>query len=274
MALPVVIDEAAQTEHKLGLLLPPKGFKTKCKSFGDIPGVMLTMDEIKNIIVKRKRPPRRETFGNSWILDQSQHGSCAGYMEAGAYGKTRWLKGVQDGMTFAGSYNYSFCNGGSDNGSMLDDEMNSGVKNGHISTTKCTWQMIYRNQTQQFDAEAATHKSEEPWAISTLEELYSALALDFICGVAVDVGNNFMRLDGDGFPGASGGPGNHAVHVDDVVLINGKLAADMANSWNLVFGVQGRCYLDERHFRNTIGQHGFYAIGSSIEIGDKVPPIA
>ena len=94
--------------------------------------------------------------------------------------------------------------------------------------------------------------------------------------VAVDVDNSFMTLNRDGICGGGRGPGNHAVHVDDVEIINGELAFDMANSWGLNFGDNGRAYLTwNRHFSNTFRNHQFFAImGSSYDsLRDEGPAV-
>jgi hypothetical protein len=94
--------------------------------------------------------------------------------------------------------------------------------------------------------------------------------------VAVDVDNSFMKLDKNGICGGGRGPGNHAVHVDDVDIINGELVFDMQNSWGLNFGEAGRAYTTwQRHFVPTYRNHQFFAVmGSSYDaLRDEGPAV-
>ena len=55
-----------------------------------------------------------------------------------------------------------------------------------------------------------------------------------------------------------------------------ELVADGANSWDLVYGDQGRMGLSwARHFHKTTQYHVFYAVKSSMDDpqGDNPPPV-
>jgi len=84
--------------------------------------------------------------------------------------------------------------------------------------------------------------------------------------VAVHVGSNFTNLDSNGIAGFANGPGNHAVIVQDVELVNGRLLFDMPNSWDVNFGDEGHAYLTwVGHMAQTVRYHGFFfvAVGSN-----------
>ena len=258
--------------RRLGSRPKPAGFKTAFRAYADA-GPMFTRDQILGIVANPSRLRRRKLFGRDWILDQRQHGSCGGHMEAGAFMRASFLRGRPKRLA-SGAYCYSKCNGGSDDGSILEDEMKVGMQYGHARAELVTWDMIYtRQQPAGADADAAGHKSEEPFAVHTLEELQSALAAGLVCGVAVHVGDNFMRLDGNGVIGFDRGQGNHAVCVDDLEIVGGELVYDLPNSWGPDdFGVDGRGYLTDAHLLETIQYHQFYAVVTTREPDGAVPP--
>jgi hypothetical protein len=98
-------------------------------------------------------------------------------------------------------------------------------------------------------------------------ELAVACALGFDCIIAVHASNRWSNLDSNGISGESHGVGNHAVLVDDVVLSSsGEWLFDMANSWDVSWGQQGRSYQTwRRHLSQTIKYHQFFAIRSTVD---------
>lgn len=75
-----------------------------------------------------------------------------------------------------------------------------------------------------------------------------------------------MRMNGDGVAGVDGGPGNHAVCVDDIDMLNdGTLILDDPNSWDLSYGVRGRAYLLREHFRQPIQNFAFYLVRTALD---------
>jgi hypothetical protein len=121
-----------------------------------------------------------------------------------------------------------------------------------------------RSFTEQDEQSAKRFKAFECCSISTEWELASALISGWVCVVAVHAGNSFMRIDNRGIAGSSLGSGNHAVHVDDVVVDpNGNLLFDMANSWGTQWGDSGRAYLSwKNHLAKPVRYHYFYAVKS------------
>ncbi len=177
---------------------------------------------------------------------------------------------------------YAQINGGSDQGSQLVDGKNEITSIG-APPMKPDHQFnkaIYKQYYKQADYdEAKNWRAELSYNISNEEELATlVLSGTGAADVAVNVGNNFMSFDRYGCPGASAGAGNHAVGVQDVELVDGRLFFDMFNSWDLDFGPDndGHCYLEwNRHFVNTIRYHGFYATLSTDTkvISDTAPVV-
>lgn len=231
--------------------------------------IMYTDDQIKTLLASPNRIPSRVTFDKTWILDQMNFGSCQGHGEAGALQRVRFRRGLQK-ILLSGAYAYSKVNGGSDNGSALVDGLAACQKYGIAPLSLVNATMIYpKLQPSTADAEAAKHKALVAYATPTLAEVRSALAAFHPVVVAISAGNNFMKLDGNGVGGIDSGSGDHAVCLDDLKFSNGIWLYDMANSWGISVGVDGRWYLRDGNFTQTISHHMFYALVSSEESDDE-----
>lgn len=257
-----IIDETGK-ERRCGSLLPPRGFVSSFQTFESEKPVWDDSDILKAIRARQK--PRRQTFAPKWVQDQKSHGSCNGYAGAGAYAKARYLRGYTDGELFSGAFLYSLINGGRDQGSALESGMKAIQKTGICKASTVSWDMIYPNkQPANAKTEAAQHKGLQCYAVQTRQGFRTAVAAGFPVIVAVHAGRNFQRLS-NGIAGVDNGPGNHAVHVDDISLIGGKECYDMQNSWNLSYGENGRAWLTWDSFEQTFGRHVFFAVASTEE---------
>lgn len=259
-----IIDETGQ-ERRLGSLLIPDGFVCAFPVYEDEQTVWDDA-QIRKVITDPNRTPRRATFGKKWIQNQGSHGSCNGYALAGALAKSRYLRGIQDGLILSGAYPYSKMNGGRDNGSALEDGLKVGQEFGCPPESLVPWSMIYpRMQPANANSEAAKHKAKVCYRAKTLQGLRTGLAQEFTAIVAVHAGGSFQKLNSKGIAGVSSGSGNHAVHVDDLCIVGGTMVYDMANSWGLGYGTEGRAYLTNDTFAGTFRNHAFYLIGSTEE---------
>ena len=248
-------------ERRLGLTLPPAGMPCAAPMFPD--NLTLDANTIYNIAKSGKRN-MRGVFGPEMIQDQGSHGSCNGFSEAEVLRKAILRKGL-DCPALSGAYAYSLMNNGSDNGSNLNVAMEKVAANGICLESTVGKNAIYRQQynTSQADAEANQRRGFECYALTTIDAVFSSLALGFDVVVAVEVGGSFSRLDGNGFAGVSDGGGNHAMSADGLSFVGGEVAADGVNHWTRSFGQDGRCYFGKRHFEQTIQQHCFYAVRSA-----------
>ena len=192
--------------------------------------------------------------------------SCNGYAGAGALSKARSLRGVQDKLKLSGAFIYSLINGGRDNGSALEDGLKVIGTHGSPPESFVPWNMIYPNQQPKSAVtEAKKHRGLAAYAVQTKQGFRTALAAGFPVIVAVHAGRNFQTLNSQGIAGADNGQGNHAIHCDDICIINGKEVYDAVNSWGANYGTEGRAYLTWDSFEQTFGRHTFYAIASTEE---------
>ena len=228
---------------------------------------VLTVEQIRDAISDPERTRRREMFGGpNWIKNQGSRGSCNGYAAAKALERARVLRGLEH-VPLSGEYVYAGINGGRDQGSMLDDGLDWIVKNGAAPESMVPHQEFLWNRIPQAAKnEAARFRAFECYRVDTEIELASGLALGFVGVVAVHAGNSYMRLDANGVRGASSGPGNHAVGVDDVRVLNGEFQFDEFGSWGLNNGQGGYAFLTwNRHLRTTIQYHAFYLIRATTD---------
>jgi len=260
----IIIDETGE-ERRLGSWENPDDFVC---AFPTFENVFEPWDDqqIRRVITDPNRVPRRKIFGPSWIQNQRSHGSCNGYGLSGGLSKSRYLRGIQDKLLLSGAFPYSLMNGGRDQGSALSAGLKIIEQYGSCPESLVPWNMIYpRMQPANAKAEAAKHKGLICYAAKTMQGLKTGLAKGFIAVVAVHAGGNFQRLNSQGIAGVDSGRGNHAVHVDDLCMVGGKMVYDHAGSWGLGYGSQGRAYLTDDSFSQTFSTHTFYLIGSTEE---------
>jgi len=252
-------------ERRAGLIAPDTGM---LKAFQASPNAIpeWTDAQIKEVITDPFRYQMRDIFGPEWISDQLQYGSCAGWATVACLDRSRWFAGIHDELMLSGSYVYAWCNNGHDNGSLLSDTLDEIKTYGAPSKQLVPANRIYRSQMPPgADVEALKHQGLIAYPVKTLQGLKTALAQQKFCVVAVHAGSNFQRMNANGVVGVDNGPGNHAVCCHDLLIVDGELAFDIANSWNLSYGDDGFAYLREESFTQTIYQHTFWALSAPQE---------
>lgn len=256
--------------RRCGTWLPPVGFVSAMpKAFEEVFDVWDEVD-IKRALADPNRRCGRKVFGPEWITNQQSKSSCNGYKAAAILSKARWLRGIQDGLILSGAYIYSKCNGGRDQGSMLDDALVIVEKYGAPPESLVPWDQIYpKLQPRNADEEAAKHKGLGGLPIRTKRGFDTAVARGMPVGCVVQAGRGYQTLNRDGIAGVDRGPGNHAVHVDDAKdLPDGRRVYDQAGSWGLGYGEQGRSWLLWDSFETPFESgHLFYAFPSTTEAG-------
>lgn len=264
--IPMIID-ANGDARRLGSLLPPAGFVSALPTFEKEYPVWED-DQIRKIVTDPNRKPSRIRFDSSWIKNQLSYGSCNGWGGASALSKGRVKRGLKR-IDLSGADLYSKINGGRDRGSMLLDALEAIQKLGVAPESLVTADMIYPHlQPQNAKTEALKHRGLVAYAVQTKQGFRTALAAGFPVIVAVQAGSRFQTFNKSGIAYVDSGSGNHAVHCDDIQIVNGTEVYDMANSWGLNFGQQGRLYLSWDSFAQTFTTHVFYAIGSTFDKED------
>jgi hypothetical protein len=259
-----IVDDNGEV-RRLGSLVSMPGFVSSFQTWESEKPVWDDAD-IRRVITDPSRTPRRILFGKKWIQNQRSHGSCNGYAASGALSKARWLRGITDALLLSGAFIYSLINGGRDNGSQLEHGLRVIQTDGAPPESLVPWNMIYpRQQPSNAKAEALKRRGLDCYAAQTMQGFRTGIAAGYTGIVAVHAGRNFQRLNQHGIAGVDSGRGNHAVHVDDLVIKNGTELFDHAGSWDLHYGEEGRSYLHRDSFAQTFGTHTFYLIGSTEE---------
>lgn len=256
--LEIIVDEAGNV-RKLGALPPPEGLKSSFTLFEDaVP--LLTDDQIRDVFANGPKSGR-DVFDESWICDQKQFGSCAGWASAKALEAARHRRGL-DRVKLSGSSVYARVNGGRDNGSVPEHAMDAMQTYGAVPEGPSRVDEIYMRHYSEDDwREALRYRAGECYTTRSRQAFLSGIALGFDGVVAVHAGNRYMRVDGDGVAGADSGRGNHAVRVDGGKVLGNRILLDSPGSWNVTYGVRGRAYLEwERHLAGTAGTFAFYLI--------------
>lgn len=255
------------TPYRTGLMLPEPNQLPAASAYESSAFPILDEADIRKLIT-RERKPRRLIFDDHWVIEgnQKQKSSCNGWAGSAVQSKTRWLRGIQDGAVLSGSYVYSWINNNQDNGSALDRGMAELMSHGAPLASRCNADMIYRKQTQQFDTEAMAHLGLGCYAAKTKQGFRSGLALGFLGVVCLHVAGNFVNFKGENsIVSAYNGVGNHAIHCDDILLLNGTEVYDTVNNWGVNWGFHGRGYTVWDNFAQPFNIHTFYLITSTEE---------
>jgi hypothetical protein len=228
---------------------------------------ILSTGQIADILDEPTRALKRNFFpADKYVNNQGALGSCNGHAGAGALTKARVLRGLPF-VKLSGTGLYAQINDGKDQGSMLDDGMHAMSENGVppwdlVPNDEYRWSRI----SQEAKEACKDYKAFECYRVDNEMELATALALNYVCVIAVHANNAFMRLDSAGIVSSTDGPGNHAVQAIDVRIYQNELQFDMENSWGLSYGTQGRGWVSwRRHLRTTSQYHAFYAIRSTTD---------
>lgn len=266
-----VIEDQDKNFRQLGCILSEKPRRTMATM--ESAGMRIwTKNEITDAIKGKPFKSRSFFQPDKWLEDQKQRGSCCPTATTAASRKSAFYAGLKDVPRLAAEFLYAQINRGQDNGAILSEAEEAIKRVGQIirddQRHPFNRDILARNYTPEEYRDALKWRASKTIEINSEMEL-ATLVLSKQGGVvvAVDVDNSFMNLNSDGVCGGGRGPGNHAVHVDDVEIINGELKFDMANSWGLNFGQDGRAYLTwNRHFVNTFKNHQFFGIvGSSFD---------
>lgn len=271
MDLDFIIDEkdGGGEARKLGCL-PVENVPQLCASLGDsMP--LLSESEAKAIVESKDRQPARERYGSDWILSQNGIGACNYYAMAAALERVNYDRtGVRVPLWASAAYAREAR--GRDNGSSLQASFRDVQEKGcppmtarggvreHVVNPSMVPEQAWK--------EGERFKGFEAYWIKTEEEAVTALALGFKMVIALTAGGGYGKLDKYGVSGGGGGPGNHALCVDDVVYDRelGKWKIDQPNSWGTSWAAGGRCFLLwDRHIAPCIRNHGVWALRSGLD---------
>jgi hypothetical protein len=223
----------------------------------------------------------RELIGNDtgpedefvqYTHDQDGIGQCNADATTGAMEAQRARQGLPPVKLSAADL-YDRINGGSDNGSTLEDglaESMNGVAT--AATAGFVWQ-----RGRRYDDPAGERKKNrvlEVFLCPTFAHCFSAAFQGFDIVSGVMWYDNF-KTDPDGWLPirGTGRPGGHAIHGYKPTFRNGVYGIWHNQSWGVWgFHGTGRFVIPQTHYTQSIG--GWWAVRSVVDEGGVVPPLA
>lgn len=163
---------------------------------------------------------------------------------------------------------YARINGGSDNGSMLEDAMSEMLTRG-VGTAATCGTLWHRGMRTAPDAERARFRVLEAYLCPTFDHCMSAVLMGFRLSTGIPWYDNYTP-DSDGWlPAPRGSSGGHAIFGYKPAARNGKFGIWHQNSWTASFGIGGRFVIPETAYTQSVG--GWWAVRSVTDEGGVVP---
>lgn len=233
----------------------------------DIPtlkssGILLSESDCVKLLTYAGRPDDDVLFPPENYIRRQVNNGCNGFSTAAALTRQRVKRGC-DPVVLSGDFIYATMSGNRDMGSMLHEGRQNVMKYG-VAPDDMVKVGTYRwNDISAAAKEAALRfRGFEAYEVPTYEELLTAVALGYMCVVAIHVDNSYMKVDSNGLAGPSNrGPGNHSVLVSDARVRDGKIEFKSPGSWGLNYAVRGSVWLTwQAHLQTTTKNHQFWAL--------------
>lgn len=266
----VIIDPTTGMPY-MGHLIPPARQPCAPRLMSTDQLVSYSDQDVIDIITDPSWVPAASIFDEHWVVegDQKQHNSCDGWGGTNAFSEQCWEDGDQTGTVYSGSYGYSFCNGGVDQGAPLDKMMAELMANGTVPAAECTADMILRKQTSQFDTEAQQHKGIGLVAAATQAEVNTLLSQRKKVVVCIMVDRHkYVNYTGQGLVPVTSGHGNHCIHLNDIRWNATTKAFEYRQSgnWGITWGDKGTGWSSWAAYAQTIAYNTFYGITSTANL--------
>ena len=251
--------------RKMGNKMPPQNGKLKFawKVYGTTPQTPL-------IPRAQWKPMSLEAYLPA-VKDQDGIGACNAFSTINLTMGCR----AQSGLAFrdlSTGYLYGNINGGSDDGSLLEDAMAWMITNGTcLSSTvpDLVWQKNKWTNAAKAKEEAKNFSVLEAYVCQNFDQLASAVQEGFFLGQGIRWYDNY-NTDADGWLPASGRGnwGGHAVCGFGLAQRNGVWGIATRNSWSSSWGNNGNMVIPESLYDNTIG--GWWAVRAVRQVDGPV----
>lgn len=208
------------------------------------------------------------------VHDQDGRGQCASSAACTAFEACRRQAGLPYVYASAGDL-YSRVNGGRDQGSFLEDNLQELLTNGvaTVASVPYVWDGR-RYNTAAIVAERRNFRVVEAYLCTSFDAMASAVQQGFFVEHGLMWFDNF-RPDADGWLPAAGrgGMGGHALCGYGLVQRNGVWGIRTRNSWSEGWGVAGNCVIPESLFDRDIS--GYWAVRAVVQTRTDFPvPLA
>lgn len=189
-----------------------------------------------------------DNFG-ARILNQQRTNGCVGHGGTSAH-EIQWLRQGGQPVAFSACYLYGLINGGRDAGAIVSDAMEALMTYGVCTESEVPFGTIY---ARQFPASAgqvaAKYKVKAAYHCDSFDAIVSELLRGRTVAHGIAVGRNYSQIGSDGVaPLVNIMAGWHCQCSYAVRKVNGEWMIPTQNSWGVDFGLNGMCFLRERHF--------------------------
>lgn len=253
---------------KLGNIAPPGNkLKGTWKVYGDYPQTpMIKREDWKPVDLRTFLPP---------VKDQDGIGSCNAFSTIYCSEGCRAVQGHAFGTpTYAKlspGFLYGLINGGSDDGSMLEDAIKTMTDVGTCLATT-VGELDWKHRPQAAYDEAKKFRFLEAYWCPTFGHMASACQSGFFVSSGLMWYDNY-NTDGDGWLPfrPRGNAGGHAVARCGLAINkDGKTwGLPGPNSWTEEYGAKGYMTIPEQLYNEAIG--GFWALRQMVDEGQVVP---
>lgn len=204
------------------------------------------------------------------VYDQDGIGACNAFSTVTIFEAAR----AQAGLPFvelSRGYLYGSINGGSDQGSYLEDALEWMQKIGTVKVGTVGHLEWRKGRSLMNNAaareEAKFYRIIEAYECPTFDAIASALQQGFFINEGLAWYNNYTP-DRDGWlpTRGSGGMGGHALAGYGLAQRNGVWGIRTRNSWSASWGVGGNCIIPETCFDSRVG--GYWAVRAVVQTPD------
>lgn len=253
--------------RKLGNRIPDGGLKYKWRVWGSKDDEeVIPRDKWDELLAQYS--PGLDDPHLPYIHDQDGIGQCNADATVAAVEATRMVQGLPFEKLSAADL-YGRINGGSDNGSLLEDALQEMTTKG-VGTAATSGLLWNRHTKYATDSERARFRVLEWVLCPTFDHCFSAVlkGRKLISGI---LWYDNYEPDSDGWlplrpRGRSGG---HAVFGYKPVKRNGVYGIVHLNSWSAKWGHNGRCVFPEGCYEGPVG--GWWALRSVVDEGGVIP---
>lgn len=211
------------------------------------------------------------------VYDQDGIGQCASSSACTVWATCCNQAGLPYVYASAGDL-YSRVNGGHDNGSLLEDNMQELITNGVAPTSMVPYIWDHRlHNTADIKAARLPNRIVEVYLCPDFDAMMSAIQQGFVIQHGIMWYNNF-KPDADGWLPASGSgrPGGHALCGYGTAQRNGVWGIKTRNSWGPGWGNSkdgtlgaGNCIIPESLFKGQIS--GYWAVRAVLQRKSDIP---
>lgn len=204
------------------------------------------------------------------IKDQNGVGACNAFATCNVIEACRRMAGLPD-ATLSPGHLYGRINGGVDNGSMLEDAIETASREGVCLASTVPELEWHKARWPASAADEALSYRIEEWAwCPTFDALASALQKGFLLNLGILWYENYEPDSKGWLPARGQGmPGGHAICACALEQDGSRWGLKIANTWTPKWGMDGFAIVPESATAGPVG--GWWACRTTIAEGGQIP---